>query len=81
MKRQRINDNKLLALIDSGISQSKAAKELGVSRQAVNQRLKELRGRTTTVIVASEAQRAVEIGFDALEQLTQINQKSLELFP
>ena len=80
MRPPTINDRKLIELIDKQkMSQSEAAKELGVSRQAVNTRLKQLRGRTTKVIVAKEAQRAVEKGFDALAQLTQINQKSLEL--
>jgi len=79
MRPPKINDRRLLALIDKGLSQSKAAKQLGVSRQAVNKRFLELRGKTTTVIVAKDAKRAVEQGFDAIDQLTAINQKSLDL--
>ena len=81
MRPPIINDRKLLQLIDKQeMSQSAAAKELGVSRQAVNQRLKELRGRTTkVVVVAKETKEAVQKGFDALAQLTEINRKSLEL--
>ena len=80
MRPPTINDRKLVKLIDvNKLSQAKAAKELGVSRQAVSRRLQELRGRTTKVIVAKEAQTAVKNGFDALKQLNEINQKSLEL--
>jgi len=79
MRPPKINDRRLLALIDKGLSQSKAAKQLGVSRQAVNKRFLELRGKTTKAIVAKDAKRAVEQGFDAIDQLTAINQKSLDL--
>ena len=52
MGNPKINDRKLLRLIDSGMSQSEAAKKMGVSRQAVSKRLQELRGKTTKVVVA-----------------------------
>ena len=80
MRPPTINDRRLLRLIDSQKkSQTQAAKALGVSRQAVNQRLKELRRTTTKVIVVKEAQTAIKNGFDALKQLNEINQKNLEL--
>lgn len=74
-----MNDTKLIRLIDSGVSQAEAARQLGVTRQAVSKRLQELRGRTTRVVVAQPTKRIVNERFDALEQLGEINHKSLEL--
>jgi len=79
MDHKKINDTKLIRLIDNGISQAETARELGVSRQAVSQRLQELRGRTTRVIVAKPPEQIVKRRFDAIGQLTEINRKSLEL--
>jgi predicted transcriptional regulator len=64
-----INDRRLLQLIDGqGMNQSDAAKELGVSRQAVSKRLQELRGRQTRVIVAKKIEAAVDLNLDAMAQ-------------
>ncbi|MFC1862912.1 winged helix-turn-helix transcriptional regulator [Thermodesulfobacteriota bacterium] len=80
MRPPKINDRRLLQLIDKqGMNQSVVAKELGVSRQAINQRLKEIRGRTTRVIVAKETKAAIKQSFDAIAQLNEINQRSLDL--
>ena len=79
MRSKKINDTRLIRLVDEGFSQAEAARELGVSRQAVNKRLIELRGRTTRAIVAKSTKDAVNEGFDALRQLTEINRKSLDL--
>lgn len=74
MRPQTINDTKLLKLIDKeNRSQTEAAKALGVSRQAVNQRLKELRGKTTKVVVSKKVEQVVDCKLDAMEQLTKIN--------
>ena len=74
-----MNDTKLIRLIDNGMSQAEAARELGISRQAVSKRLIDLRGRTTKVIVAKTPKQVVEKRFDAIKQLVAINKKSLEL--
>ena len=75
-----INDRKLLQLIDSeGKNQSDAAKELGVSRQAVSKRLQDLRGRQTRVIAAKKIEKAVDLNLDAMAQLMTINKKTLAL--
>jgi len=79
MKHKKINDTRLIRLVDDGVSQAEIARSLGVSRQAINKRLLELRGRTTRAIVAKSTQAVVEQGFDALKQLGNINKKSLEL--
>lgn len=69
MRNQKINDRKLLQLIDSGMSQSEAAKEIGVSRQAVSKRLQELRGKTTKIVVSKKIEQVVGRKIDAMEQL------------
>ena len=75
-----INDRKLLRLIDrENMSQSQAARKLGVSRQAVSKRLKELRGRQTRIVVSKKLEQAVDRKLDAMGQLAEINKKTLGL--
>lgn len=75
-----INDRELLRLIDKEKrTQSEAAKAMGVSRQAVSKRIQELRGRTTRVVVAKETEKVLRQSFDAVQQLSDINQKTLEM--
>ena len=80
MPEQKINDRKLLRLIDIDLlSQSEAARKLGVSRQAVSKRLQELRGKTTKVVVVKKVEQVVDQKIDAIEQLHNINQKANDL--
>ena len=80
MGNPKINDHKLLRLIDKdGLSQSAAAKKIGVSRQAVNKRLQEIRGKTTKVVVAKKLEQVVDHKIDAIEQLTKINEYANEI--
>lgn len=69
MPSKKVNDTKLIRLVDEGVSQAEIARRLGVSRQAVNKRLTELRGRTTRVMVAKETKQLMEKRFDAMDQL------------
>ena len=80
MPEQKINDRKLLRLIDTDLlSQSEAARKLGVSRQAVSKRLQELRGKTTRAIVVKKVEQVVDQKIDAISQLHNINKKANEL--
>jgi predicted DNA-binding protein (UPF0251 family) len=80
MGSQKINDRELLRLIDrQGMCQSEAAKALGVSRQAVSQRIQELRGKTTKVVVSKKIEEIVDRKIDAIEQLQKINQEANRL--
>ncbi len=81
MTTAKINDSRLIELVDKlGMSQSDAARALGVSRQAVSKRLKEMRGKTTRVLcVSKRAERAVDQKLDAMAQLTKINAYANEL--
>jgi predicted transcriptional regulator len=80
MRTPTIDDRKLLRLIDKEKkSQTAAAMELGVTRQAVSHRLKELRGRATKMIVAKKTSYLVNRKLDSMEQLCKINQQANEL--
>ena len=80
MPKEKINDRRLLRLIDKdGMSQSAAARELGVSRQAVSKRLQELRGKTTKAVIVKKVEECVEQKLDAVEQLKKINGYANEL--
>jgi len=80
MRPPKINDHKLLRLIDrQKMTQTKAAKELGVSRQAVSRRLQEIRGKTTRVIVAKKVEQVVDRKIDAMDQLIRINEYTNEI--
>lgn len=80
MSNQTINDRELVRLIDKErVSQSEAARRLGVTRQAVSKRLQELRGQTTRAIVSKRVTQVVEQKFDAISQLQKINDYANEL--
>lgn len=75
MGKQKISSTKLLRLIDKEkMTQSQAAKELGVSRQAVNMRLMELRGKTTLATAVGKIDKIVDDKLDAVAQLKKINE-------
>jgi len=73
MHSKKINDTRLIRLIDEGVPQAEIAERLGVSRQAVHKRLRELRGRTTKVVAARKIEEAVDQRIDAIGQLQKIN--------
>jgi predicted transcriptional regulator len=61
------------------MNQTEAAKELGVSRQAVSRRLQEIRGKTTRVIVAKKVEQVIDRQFDSMDQLNRINDYTNEI--
>jgi predicted transcriptional regulator len=77
MRPATINDRELLRFIDDEkLSQSEAAKRLGVSRQAVSLRMQQLRGRTTRAIVGKKVVAMVERKINAIDQLIAINKQA-----
>ena len=80
MGNPKINDCKLLLLIDkNNLSQSDAARKLGVSRQAVSHRLQELRGKTTRIVAAKKTEKMIERKLHTIEQLQKINVEANKL--
>jgi len=80
MPKPKINENKLLALIDEEkLNQSQAAKVLGVSRQAVSKRLLKIRGKTTRIIATKKVEQVVDRKIDSMGQLQKINSDANEI--
>ncbi len=79
MKSGKINDNKMLIMVDQSFTQVEIAKFFGVSKQAVSKRLQQLRGRTTKAIVAKKLNQVVDDRLDAISQLKKINVQAHEL--
>jgi len=79
MNSKKINDTKLVRLVDDGLTQAEAARKLGVSRQAVSKRLIELRGRTTKVIAVKKIEQVVDQRLDAMAQIQKINGNANEI--
>jgi predicted transcriptional regulator len=79
MPEQKINDRKMIRLLDEGMSQAEVARKFGVSRQAVSLRVRELRGKTTRAVVAKKVDQCVDQKLDAVAQLQKINDSANEL--
>ena len=79
MGKRKLNDKRLLGLVDEGLSLAEIARLHGISRQATSKRLIELRGKTTKAVVAKRVNEIVERKIDALEQLHKINSYANEL--
>lgn len=79
MPREKINDKKMLRLIDSGKTQAATGRVLGVTRQAVSKRLQDLRGKTTRCIVTRKTKEIVNTNLDTISQLKKINNKANQL--
>ena len=80
MSEKKINDTRMLRLLDKeGLSQSAAAKKLGVTRQAVCNRLRQLRGRTSYAVATAKVEQAIDSKLDVVEQLKSINQTAQDL--
>jgi len=80
MRPPKINDSKLLKIIDQdGKNQSEAARELGITRQAVSRRLQQLRGKTTRVLAAKGIDQVIYKKLDSISQLKRINDRAHEL--
>lgn len=73
MPEKKINDTKLIRLIDEGLPQKEIAERFGVSRQAIHRRLRELRRHTTKVVAARKIEEVVDRKIDAIAQLGKIN--------
>ena len=80
MPEKVINDTRLLRLVDKEKkTQTQAAKELGVSRQAVSNRLQQLRGKSTHAMVADRIDSVIGSKIDTFKQLEKINQRANDL--
>jgi predicted transcriptional regulator len=70
----KIDDRLLIQLIDrKNFSQAQATRVMKVTKQAVSQRLQELRGRTTKAIVMKNTDQVTSHKINAVKQLQKVN--------
>jgi len=79
MAKRKISNDAVLEMVNQGQSLAEVGRYFGVSKVAIHKRLGKVRGRTTKVLIAKEAEKSVQKGFDAMGQLMEINGKSLKL--
>ena len=75
----KINDRKMLRMIDQGKTQVEVAKFFGVSKQAISKRLKNLGIKTTRVIINKKIEKIVDRKIDTMDQLIRINNHANEI--
>ncbi|MBC2710700.1 MAG: hypothetical protein HGJ94_06780, partial [Desulfosarcina sp.] len=65
--------------VDAGDSFADIANDHGISRQAVQKRVRKLRGKTTKAIVSKKVEQIVDRKLDAVDQLQKVNEYANEL--
>lgn len=79
MATKKLNTSELLRRVDAGDSFTEIAKDHGISRQAVQKRVRKLRGKTTKAIVSTKVEQIVDRKIDAISQLLEINKRANEM--
>jgi DNA-binding Lrp family transcriptional regulator len=79
MTTKKLSTAGLLRRVDAGESFAEIAKDAGVSRQAIQKRVRKLRGRTTKAIAVGKVEKIVDQKIDAVGQLSLINERALQL--
>jgi len=74
MTTKKLSTAELLRRVDAGDSYADIGKDHGISRQAVYNRVKKLRGKTTRAVVAAKVEKVVDRKIDAIENLKNINE-------
>jgi DNA-binding Lrp family transcriptional regulator len=78
---KKLYTSELLRRVDAGDSFAEIASDYGISRQAVQKRIRKLRGQTTKAIAVRDEKvnRVVDQKLDAVDQLQKINDHANEL--
>jgi ParB-like chromosome segregation protein Spo0J len=78
---KKLYTSELLRRVDAGDSFAEIASDYGITRQAVQKRVRKLRGRTTKAIAVRDemVNRVVDQKLDAVDQLQKINDHANEL--
>ena len=79
MTTKNLSTAELLRRVDAGESFAEIAKDHGISRQAVQKRIRKMRGKTTKTVVVKKIEQVVDRKLDAVDQLMEINKKAMQM--
>ena len=79
MTTNNLSTAELLRRVDAGESFAEIAKDHGISRQAVQKRIRKMRGKTTKTVVVKKIEQVVDRKLDAVDQLMEINKKAMQM--
>ena len=79
MANRKLTNDRLLQLMDEGLTYEAIAERHGISKQAVGKRARRLRGVVTKAAVSKGMQTAIDRRIDILAELKELNTKAQEL--
>ena len=79
MAKRKLTNDRLLQLLDEGLTYEAIAERHGISKQAVGKRARRLRGVVTKAAVSKGMQTAIDRRIDILAELKELNIKAQEL--
>jgi predicted DNA-binding protein YlxM (UPF0122 family) len=79
MAKRKLTNDRLLQLLDEGLTYEAIAERHGISKQAVGKRARRLRGVVTKAAVSKGMQTAIDRRIDILAELKELNTKAQEL--
>lgn len=77
MPKSKLTDERLLQLLDEGLTYQQIGGRYGCSKQAIYKRARRLRGVVTKIACAQGMARAIDRRIDILAELKELNQKAL----
>ncbi len=79
MPPKKLSERVALQLLDQGMSLAAIGREYGVTKQAVHDKVRRARGRTVKAVVAKKLDKLADKQLDGMQQLIEINRKTLDL--
>ena len=79
MARKTVNINKVIKLVNDGVTQAEIARQLGFTPAAICKKIKEVKGQNTQAIVTRKINKVTNSQINAIEQLTEINKHTHDL--
>jgi hypothetical protein len=79
LAKRKLTDDKLLKLLDAGLTYEAIAERHGVTKQAIYKRARRLRGVVTKATVPKGIQTVIDRRIDILAELKELNVKAQEL--
>jgi predicted DNA-binding protein YlxM (UPF0122 family) len=79
MASKKLSERVALQLLDQGLSLSAIGEQYGITKQAVHDKVRRARGRTVKAVVAKKLDKLADKQLDGMQQLIEINRKTLAL--